>query len=125
VQSSIYCANFCRYHAGRPIKLPIIQINEEESPALKREGFIVPIQRYVECIVEDGVSIPEALELECTGMVTKEVIRLDRIILPDGIQVSDHVRKRGDEFIIGVVFGKSRGSAEEEELEAAATAAAS
>lgn len=111
VESSIYCVNFCRYHAGRPIKIPIAYINEEESPALKRDGFILPIQRYIECFVEDHVDIPEALDLECTDLKFKDVIRLDRISLPDGVRLSDRVMKRGDDFILGVVFGKGRGAA--------------
>ncbi|GKY96972.1 hypothetical protein MPSEU_000656100 [Mayamaea pseudoterrestris] len=106
--AQIYCVNYLRYHAGRPIKLPIAYINEEESPALKRDGFIVPIQRYIECFVDAGVDIPEKLELECTGLKVKEVIRLDRLILPEGVRYSDRVIKHGDEFILGVVFGRRR-----------------
>jgi ribosomal protein L25 (general stress protein Ctc) len=124
VMSTIYCANFVRYHAERPIKIPIVQINEEESPALKRDGYIVPIKRYVECLVEEGASIPERLELECTGLQSKEVIRLDRIILPDGVRVSDRVRKTGNEFIIGVVFGRGKGADDDEDEAATGTAAA-
>lgn len=106
--SQIYCVNFLRYHAGRPIKLPITYVNEEESPALKRDGFIIPIQRYIECFVEDGVDIPEKLELECTGLHLKDVIRTDRVNLPDGVRFSDRIVKRGSDFIIGVVFGRRR-----------------
>ena len=83
-------------------------INEEESPALKRDGFIIPIQRYIECFIEDGADIPEKLELECTGLRYKEVIRLDRIIVPDGVRFSDRVIKRGDDLVVGVVHGSSR-----------------
>ena len=110
VQSRIYCANFCRYHAGRPIKLPIMYVNEEESPALKRDGFIVPIQRFIECFVEDGVRIPDCVELECTDLQFKDVIRTDRVSLPNGVRFSDRVINRGDDFILGVVFGKRRGA---------------
>jgi predicted nucleotidyltransferase len=109
VMGSIYCANFVRYHPGRPLKLPIRYINQEESAALKREGFIVPIKRYVECFVEDGVDIPENIDLECTGLRVKEVIRVGRIVIPDGVRISDRVRKLGDDFIIGVVYGKNKG----------------
>jgi large subunit ribosomal protein L25 len=112
--SQLYCLNYVRYHAGRPIKVPIVYINEEESIALKRDGFIVPIQRYIECFVEDGADIPEKLELECTALKRKDVIRTDRIIVPDGVRFSDRVVKRGRDFIIGVVFGRRRdGEAEE------------
>lgn len=111
VQSTIYCLNYCRYHAGRPITLPITYANEEESPALKRDGFIVPIQRSIECFIEEGVAIPESLEVECTGLLFKDVIRVDRMMLPDGVRLSDRVRKRGADYILGVVFGKGRGGA--------------
>jgi ribosomal protein L25 (general stress protein Ctc) len=121
VMSTIYCANFVRYHAERPIKIPIVQINEEESPALKRDGYIVPIKRYVECLVEEGASIPERLELECTGLQSKDVIRMDRIIIPDGVRISDRVKKAGNEFILGVVFGRGKG-ADDDEDEATTTA---
>jgi large subunit ribosomal protein L25 len=120
--SFLYCVNFCRYHPGRPIQIPITYLNEEESPALKRDGFILPIKRYIECFVEDGAPIPESLELECTGLRFKDVVRKDRIILPDGVRFSDRVVKRGDEFIIGVVFGKGRGLKDDTEAAAAADA---
>jgi large subunit ribosomal protein L25 len=115
VAESIYCANFCRYHAGRPLKLPLQYINEEESPALKRDGFVVPINKFVECFVEEGVSIPESLEVECTDLQMKEVIRLDRVLLPEGVRYSERVKKRGNEFILGVIFGSRRGEEEEGE----------
>ena len=110
VQGSIYCANFLRYHAGRPIKLPIVYINQEESPALKRDGFIIPVNKYVECLVEEGVPIPPALELECTGLNLKDVIRIDRINFPDGVRPSKRVDP--DKFVIGPVAG-GRGAAQD------------
>lgn len=110
VKSSVYCVNYVRYHAGRPIKVPIRQINAEESPALKRDGYILPIQRAVEIFVEEGADIPTALELECTGLQVKNVIRKDRLVLPLGVRLSDRVIKRGDDYIIGVVDGRGRGA---------------
>mmetsp|Transcript_134433 Transcript_134433/g.389073 ORF Transcript_134433/g.389073 Transcript_134433/m.389073 type:complete len:333 (-) Transcript_134433:30-1028(-) len=108
VQGKIYCANFLRYHAGRPIKLPIVYINKEESPALKRDGYIIPVNKHVECLVEEGVPIPEALELECSGLKLKDVIRLDRIIFPDGVRASRRVNP--ETFVVGPVAG-GRGGA--------------
>lgn len=104
VQSTIYCANFLRYFPGRPIKIPIVHVNEEESPALKRGGFLAPISRHVECVVEDGVPIPEKLELECTGLRVKDVVRINRIIFPDGVKPSRNVNL--DQFLVGTVFGR-------------------
>eukprot|EP00977_Amphora_coffeiformis_P030394 scaffold46660_cov199-Amphora_coffeaeformis.AAC.4 len=108
VQSKLYCANFVRYHPGRPLKLPIAQINTEESPALKREGYLIPIERRIECWVDDGVDIPEAIELECTGLQFRDVVRMDRLVLPEGVHLTNRVKKRGREFIVAVVDGRAR-----------------
>ena len=108
VQEKIYCANFLRYHPGRPLKLPLVHINQEESPALKRDGYLLPIQRRIECFVDDGVPIPPAIELECTGLKFRDVVRKDRLVLPDGVRLSDRVQARGEDFIVAVVDGRGR-----------------
>ena len=111
VQNKVYCTNYLRYHPKRPINIPITYINEEESPILKRGGFIAPISRHVSCLVEDGVPIPEKLELECTGLQLKEVARLDRIIFPEGVRISKLVKPA--KFIVGTVFGRRIDPSEE------------
>jgi large subunit ribosomal protein L25 len=116
VQGSIYCTNFVRYHAGRPLKIPIVYINEEESAALKRDGYIVPINKFVECFVEDGVPIPEALELECAGLQLKDVVRMDRLIFPDGVRHTDRVDP--EKFLIGPVFGGRSGGMDDDDDDA-------
>eukprot|EP00536_Pseudo-nitzschia_multiseries_P006526 jgi/Psemu1/324375/estExt_fgenesh1_pg.C_1390029 len=108
VQGSIFCANFVRYHPGRPLKIPLRYINEEESPALKRDGFIIPVKKYVPCIVEEGVPIPDSLEVECTGLQLKDIIRMDRVIFPDGVRCIDGLDLKN--FVIGPVRG-GRGAA--------------
>lgn len=115
VMSTIFCCNFLRYFPGRPIKIPIVYVNEEESPAMKRGGFIAPISRHVECVVEDGVPIPERLELECTGLRIKEVVRMDRIVFPDGVKPSHRVDLK--QFLVGTVFGKRMADEVDEEAE--------
>ena len=104
IQHKLFCVNYLRYHPLRPLQIPIVYVNEEESPAIKRGGFIAPVKRYVSCMVEDGVPIPEKLELECTGLQLREVVRLDRIIFPEGVRISKHVQP--DRFVIGTVFGR-------------------
>jgi large subunit ribosomal protein L25 len=116
IQHKLFCTNYLRYHAGRPIKIPIAYINEEESPALKRGGFIAPINRFISCLVEEGVPIPDKLELECTGLQMKEVARLNRIIFPDGVSLSNRIKP--DKFIIGSVFGRRSGGDDDEEGDA-------
>ena len=115
VQGQIYCANYLRYHSGRPLKLPIVYVNMEESPALKRDGYIIPINKFVECIIEDGVPIPSHLELECTGVQIKEVLRLNRIEFPDGVRPSDRVNVK--DFVVGPVFGGRSGALDDDDDE--------
>ena len=103
VKGTIYCANFLRYHAGRPLKIPLTYVNEEESPALKRDGFIIPVNKFVECIVEDGTPIPNAVEVECTGLQVKDIVRIDRLIFPDGVRPVDKLNP--DTFVVGPVRG--------------------
>lgn len=104
VQNKLYCVNYLRYYPGRPIQIPIVYINEEESPAMKRGGFVAPVKRHIRCIVEDGVRIPDYVEMDCTGLKLKDVIRMDRIIFPDGVRVSKTVNKK--KFLVGTVFGR-------------------
>ena len=113
VMGKIYCTNFVRYHPKRPLKIPLKYINIEESPALKRDGFVIPVNKYVECFVEDGVPIPDALEVECTGLVLKDVIRMDRVIFPDGVRYTD--RTDVEHFVVGPVKGGRSAAAGEEE----------
>ena len=113
IRETIYCCNFLRYHPGRTLQIPYKFINTENSPALKRDGFVVPITRKVEVLVEDGADIPEFIAVECTGVKYREVLQTDRLILPDGVRLSDRVIKRDltrhQKWIIGVIFGGSKG----------------
>jgi hypothetical protein len=58
------------------------------------------------------VDIPEELEVDCTGLQFKQVIRLDRVILPDGVKPSKRVLKHPD-FMIGPIHGGKGGDDEE------------
>ena len=102
VAHSAICLNFVRYHANKPIQIPIRTINEEESPAMKKGGFIAFVNTFVECLVEEGGVIPEKIELECSGLRQKDVVRGERLIIPEGVRV--HPRVGGD-FLVGTVFG--------------------
>jgi hypothetical protein len=51
------------------------------------------------------------LELECTGLKLKEVVRLNRIIFPEGVRASKHVNPKT--FLVGTVFGRRSDTVEE------------
>lgn len=113
-QNKLYCINYLRYYPGRPVKIPIRYINEEESPALKRGGFIAPVSRYLECVIDDEqVPIPTHVNLECTDLRLKDVVRMDRIIIPEGVRPSKKVNPA--KFLVGTVFGRRGAKADDDD----------
>jgi len=116
VMHTTYCLNFIRYHPGKPIKIPIKLINEEESPTLKRGGFLGMVNRFIECMVDDGAPIPECIELECTGLRQKDVVRRDKLILPEGVRIHPRVP---DDYLMGTVYGVRSTAAADAEGDAA------
>jgi len=114
VAHATYCLNYIRYHPNKPISIPIKTVNEEESPTLKRGGFLMFVNKFVECLVEEGAPIPEYIELECTGLKQKEVVRRDRLLVPEGVTIHPRV---AEDYLMGTVFGV-RGGEEVEGEEA-------
>jgi len=115
-----FCLNYIRYHPSKPISLPVETVNEEESPAMKRGGFIAFVANKVECLVDEGAPIPESIKVRCDGLKQKDVVRRDRLVLPEGVRI--HPRVAGD-YLLGTVFGaKGKGGVGSAGDEAAASA---
>ena len=57
-------------------------------------------------MVDDNAPIPEYIYLECTGLRQKDVVRRERMIIPEGVTINPRVP---DDFLVGTVFG-SRGT---------------
>lgn len=114
VMHTTYCLNYIRYHPNKPIKIPIRLINEEESPTLKRGGFLGLVNRFVECLVDDGAPIPECIDLECSGLRQKDVVRRDKLIVPQGVRIHPRVP---EDYLMGTVYGVRAGSDVTEEAE--------
>jgi len=115
VKNQVFCVNYLRYFPGKKIKIPVHYINEEESTVLKRGGFVVPINKFVECVIDEGVQIPERLDVECSGLL-KEVVRFNRIMFPEGVHPSPNINPKT--FNVGTVFGrnlKAAGGSQEDE----------
>ena len=79
---------------------------------MKRDGFIIPVKKFVACFVEEGVPIPDALEVECTGLQVKDVIRMDRLIFPEGVRPIDNLDL--ENFVIGPVRGGKSAEADDD-----------
>ncbi len=103
---SAFCLNYIRYHPNKPIRIPIKVTNEEDSPAMKRGGFVSMVNRFIEVLVDENVPIPERIALDASGLRQKDVVRRDRLALPRGVRV--HARVPED-YLIGTVFGAKGG----------------
>ena len=58
-------------------------INEEECPAIKQGGILVPVRNEVELLVTAG-DIPEILTVDLTGLEIGDTITISSITLPAG-----------------------------------------
>jgi len=112
VKNQIMSVNYLRYWPGRTLSIPLSPVNEELSNALKRGAFILKQNRHVEVNVEDGADIPDFIEVDCEGLVLKQTIRKDRLILPEGVSFAKDVR---EDFLVGSVFGRAKLMGDKEE----------
>jgi len=104
ILEKIYCVNYIRYYPGRVLDIPLEYVNTDDSPTIKRGGFIAPVSRTVKCIIQRGVEVPESIHVDCTCLELGDVVRIDRLIFPDGVILDEQIKK--DRFLVGTVFGK-------------------
>ncbi|MDB4213674.1 50S ribosomal protein L25/general stress protein Ctc [Octadecabacter sp.] len=62
-------------------------INEDECPALKAGGILVPVRNEVELMVTAG-DIPEILTVDLTGLEIGDTITISSITLPSGAKAT-------------------------------------
>jgi Ribosomal protein TL5, C-terminal domain len=92
--------NFLRYRPGNRMRIPVEFINADQSVDLRRGSFLTRVNRYVECICDNGVPIPQNLMIDLTGVMKGEVIRVGSLKLPPGVRPAPSVP--GD-FVLGVI----------------------
>ena len=101
VTDDVLSVNFLRFKAGTNVRVPFRYVNEELSSAIKRGAYVLEVSSSLNCAVltED---IPAELEVDLTGVVPKEVIRLSRVAVPDSVEVLD----TDPNFVIATIVGK-------------------
>jgi len=97
------------------VNIPVVFVNEEESPGLKRGG-VLNVVRFELDLMCDADNIPDKIEIDVTGLEIGDSIHFSAIDLPEG---SESVITDRDFTIAGVVAPSALKSAEEEEAEAA------
>lgn len=65
------------------VNIPVVFINEEESPGLKRGG-VMNVVRHELDLMCDADHIPDQIEIDVTGLEIGDSIHISSITLPDG-----------------------------------------
>ena len=65
------------------LMIPVDFANEDECPGLKKGGVLTIVRNEVELKVRAS-NIPEALEVDLTGLEVGDVVRISDVKMPDG-----------------------------------------
>jgi len=78
-------ADFMRLSKGAKVEVevPVVFINQEASPGLKRGGVLNVVRHELE-LVCDAARIPDEIELDVTGLEVGDSIHISAVSLPEG-----------------------------------------
>ncbi|MGB3796350.1 MAG: 50S ribosomal protein L25/general stress protein Ctc [Alteraurantiacibacter sp.] len=78
-------ADFLRLTKGSKIEVnvPVVFVNEEESPGLKKGGVLNVVRHELELVCE-GDKIPGEIEIDVTGLEVGDSIHISALTLPEG-----------------------------------------
>lgn len=98
------------------VNIPVVFINEEDSPGLKRGG-VMNVVRHELDLMCDADHIPDQIEIDVTGLEIGDSIHISHITLPDGAESAITDR---DFTIAGVTAPSALKSSDDEAEEEAA-----
>jgi large subunit ribosomal protein L25 len=112
--------DFFRLSKGAKVQvnIPVVFINEEDSPGLKRGG-VMNVVRHELDLMCDADHIPDQIEIDVTGLEIGDSIHISNITLPDGAESAITDR---DFTIAGVTAPSALKSSDDEAEEEAAAA---
>jgi len=93
------------------VNIPVVFINEEDSPGLKRGG-VMNVVRHELDLMCDADHIPDQIEIDVTGLEIGDSIHISHVTLPDGAESSITDR---DFTIAGVTAPSALKSSDDEE----------
>jgi large subunit ribosomal protein L25 len=102
------------------VNIPVVFINEEDSPGLKRGG-VMNVVRHELDLMCDADHIPDQIEIDVTGLEIGDSIHISNITLPDGAESAITDR---DFTIAGVTAPSALKSSDDEAAEDEAAASA-
>ncbi len=65
------------------VEVPVVFINQEDSPGLKRGGVLNVVRHEIELIC-DAARIPDQIEIDVTGMEVGDSVHISAVNLPEG-----------------------------------------
>jgi large subunit ribosomal protein L25 len=98
------------------VNIPVVFINEEDSPGLKRGG-VMNVVRHELDLMCDADHIPDQIEIDVTGLEIGDSIHISHVTLPTGAESSITDR---DFTIAGVTAPSALKSSDDEAEEDAA-----
>jgi len=100
------------------VNIPVVFINEEDSPGLKRGG-VMNVVRHELDLMCDADHIPDQIEIDVTGLEIGDSIHISSITLPEGSESAITDR----DFTIAGVTAPSALKSSDDEAEAGEEAA--
>lgn len=83
------------------VEIPVVFVNEEASPGLKRGGALNIVRHTVELECRAD-SIPENIEINLDGLEINDSVHISAVNLPDGVEPK--IKDR--DFTIATIVGK-------------------
>jgi large subunit ribosomal protein L25 len=113
-------ADFLRVseHAQVHVNVPVLFINEEQSPGIKRGGVLNVVRHELELIV-DAAEIPDDIKVDLTGTEVGDSVHISAVKLPRGAKPAIDDR----DFTIATIVAPSALKSEEGAAEAPAEGA--
>ncbi len=104
--------DFFRLAKGAKVQVdvPVVFINEEDSPGLKRGGVLNVVRHELDLMC-DADKIPDEIEIDVTGLEIGDTIHISNITLPEG---SESVITDRDFTIAGVAAPSALKSSDDE-----------
>jgi large subunit ribosomal protein L25 len=99
------------------VSVPVVFVNEEASPGLKRGGVLNIVHHELELICE-AEKIPEDITIDVAGLDVGDSIHIADVRLPEGSESATHER----DLTIATIVAPSSLKSEEGDTETAASA---
>ena len=106
--------DFLRYSADRKItvEVPVHFLNEAESPGLK-SGGVINIVRHTIAVLCTADQIPDAFEVDLTGLEIGDSVHASTLVLPQGVELNITER----DFTVATIAAPTVMPVDEEEEE--------